>query len=647
MSSSKRQRLSEVAGLGGVSDRSLALILENVRRNPIEGEVSRHALNRASSSSVADVRTTLRLPKTTGGTFEWHILQPQNVLQKLVGASSGLKAAFEEAWSAQPCSFDRPWSLVMYFDELTPGNVLRPDNKRKTMAVYLSVRELGPQVLCHCEAWATIALVRTSVIRTIVGGWSRMLKDLVRSMFLGASGFGTAGVVLQLDRPRLLFAQLRNILADEAALKLAFDSKGASGLRPCPVCRNVVASGSDLATRDASGYLVEIHCADAQRLEFCSDADIWRSADLLRQSKDTLSSRLFMELQQSTGFNFNPDGLLWDLELRTNFLPASAFTYDPMHCVFSQGIVGTELHLFLRRCKEEVGVTYEHLRTFCKADWVWPHFSKDKGRGLHEVFSSSRARASGDGFKASASETLMVLPLVRHFAERVVAPTGKCGEELECLHALGGVVSALLSAKRGDPQGVEALAAAAPQHLRLFTRTYGEGATKPKHHYTLHLASQVRRDGMVLDAFTLERKHQDAKRAAENTDNTNSFEMSMLSRMHLSEVRALSDAAFTDGLAGPTAAGFNLTLAEAMSVKGLKVAVGDVVLLRGNAFWVGACCRTSTGVLGAVARPMRLVSRARSAETWSRGATFVHVDAEGMTLPSCWTVDGDDFVVVP
>ncbi len=154
-------------------------------------------------------------------------MQPQLLLQKYVHQSSALAAAFKEALRDHPNTYNSPWSMVVYFDELTPGNVLRPDNRRKIMAVYMGFKELGAHIICKTEAWFTIAVVRMTQVREVVGGWSHMLRVLLRRVFLDQPSFSSAGVLLQFDQPHLFFATLTNIIADEAALKLALDSKGA------------------------------------------------------------------------------------------------------------------------------------------------------------------------------------------------------------------------------------------------------------------------------------------------------------------------------------------------------------------------------------------------------------------------------------
>ena len=158
-----------------------------------------------------------------------------------------------------------------------------------------------------------------------------MLTVLFKKLFLGLDGMSSAGVVLQLDEPTLLFAKLGDILADEAALKLAFDAKGASGLRPCQLCKNVRMKGSDLANRDATHYFIKITCPDVTRFDLLTVTDMFQAMDLLLASRDTKTKKEFDQLQMSLGHNWNPHGLLADQALRRHVLPISTLTYDPMH----------------------------------------------------------------------------------------------------------------------------------------------------------------------------------------------------------------------------------------------------------------------------------------------------------------------------
>ena len=73
---------------------------------------------------------------------------------------------------------------MFYGDEVTPGNVLRQDNKRKMFAVYVSIKEFGPNLLKHERMWLPLFVVRSVVAKKIPGGISACIRAIFRRLFL-------------------------------------------------------------------------------------------------------------------------------------------------------------------------------------------------------------------------------------------------------------------------------------------------------------------------------------------------------------------------------------------------------------------------------------------------------------------------------
>ena len=186
---SKRRRLQELVGIKGVSDAALSAILQEVRREPVEGDASRRVCNTAARAAIRDVEVCVDLPLIKGGTAKWTFLHPLRLLRKCLDESPQLRSAYKSALLERPNSMASPWGLILYFDELVPGNVLRLDNKRKTMSVYMSFMQLGHERLSKTEFWFTLAVARANVIRAIDGGWSNMYRILLRSLFFGSQQF--------------------------------------------------------------------------------------------------------------------------------------------------------------------------------------------------------------------------------------------------------------------------------------------------------------------------------------------------------------------------------------------------------------------------------------------------------------------------
>ena len=100
-----------------------------------------------------------------------------------------------------------PANLVIYADEATPGNVLRLDNRRKVLAVYVTLREFGPDLVKHADMWLPLAILRSSQIKDILGGTSFCMRTLLRRIFI-TDKVTSEGVLLDLQLPQSRFVRL-------------------------------------------------------------------------------------------------------------------------------------------------------------------------------------------------------------------------------------------------------------------------------------------------------------------------------------------------------------------------------------------------------------------------------------------------------
>jgi hypothetical protein len=180
------------------------------------------------------VRCVETLKLTNGGTFDWEFADPGRLLASMVDHSLALNSLFAEAASRSPPRIDRPWSLVVGFDEFTPGNKLKVDNRRKTMVLSFSFLEFGQVSLSKAIAWQSPVCMRAGLIHQVVGGWSHVLKTYLQRQLLGTGGLAGEGLPLVVNgKPLLLFAKLTNLLSDGDGLRQALDWKGHASLKPC------------------------------------------------------------------------------------------------------------------------------------------------------------------------------------------------------------------------------------------------------------------------------------------------------------------------------------------------------------------------------------------------------------------------------
>ena len=276
-------QLREFVGRGGVSTTALSEIIKAVGASPITN-VTRADLHNAMVQNVLPVMTTEVVPLADGGEFIWEYCDPRRLIPCVLSKSPELRKLYARTLLECPCTMDRPWSVVLAFDELTPGNVLRQDNQRKMMNLCMNFLELGPSALCHDATWFIIAVVRSVKIKKVVGGWSRMFRMVLRKLFMGVDSLSAAGIAIALDdAPLLLFGSLGGILADLDGWKVGFDLKGAKALKPCAKCKNVLAKDSDLAGR-AGDEFVELTCCDFSAFVAASDDDLVLSMEILMQA---------------------------------------------------------------------------------------------------------------------------------------------------------------------------------------------------------------------------------------------------------------------------------------------------------------------------------------------------------------------------
>ena len=107
--------------------------------------------------------------------------------------------------------------------------------------------------------------------------------------------------------------------------------------------------------------------------------------------------------------NHNPHGLLLDKQIRPHFQPLQMHTEDWAHVYLCNGIGGGEKWQLLERLKAR-DVKYVTFREEMQL-WKWPKHHTG-GKGVWRLFSDARAKANKEGWKSSASEFLMIYPIV-------------------------------------------------------------------------------------------------------------------------------------------------------------------------------------------------------------------------------------------
>ena len=265
-----------------------------------------------------------------------------------------------------------PFKLVLYIDEVCPGNPLRPDKSRTTQCVYWTFADLPANILVQSGMWFVFCAVRSSLVLELPGKVSGFMRRILNIFFKENGASMDRGVVVHHNgSSTLVTATFSGFIADEKALKEVYNIKGASGSKPCPTCLNVVQFLDEDALAGSS--LVPISCTDYSLLQYHTNDTFYAMVDRLQAASAGPKARL-KELEQIFGLNYDPNGLLYDPYLRNKVRPTDHTIRDWMHTLVSHGMAGTEMAM-LFAALGKVGLKLDQIAAYA-SKFVLP-----KGRG--------------------------------------------------------------------------------------------------------------------------------------------------------------------------------------------------------------------------------------------------------------------------
>jgi len=128
----KLQRLNNLRrSVPHVSQSALSAILEDVNRNGVPDLINRNAIHESREAAVdmdtpfGKLHQVLEL-EPARGTKKIHlsVIHPLGLLWVLCSTCACFSCYMEQVMLALPPTFDNPWALILYSDEVTPGNPL-------------------------------------------------------------------------------------------------------------------------------------------------------------------------------------------------------------------------------------------------------------------------------------------------------------------------------------------------------------------------------------------------------------------------------------------------------------------------------------------------------------------------------------------
>ena len=235
----RRRKLLETSGLLGINQDKLLQVLHMVKRMSPEEMVlaTGRGLSKSSSSRMlnrffARVGEYIDLPATDGPDVRVWFVSITKVWTLLL---EDYTEGYPRLLLQLPRSTrENPWSLVAYGDEITPGNVMDPDNHRKAFGVTFTLKDFGPKTLCHTEAWLPWCVIRSIQHHKIRGGMSTVWRFLLRHVFVTQK----AHLGVACGRLGTVYINLANLIMDGDAWHLTYQMFASKALVPC-TCLNL------------------------------------------------------------------------------------------------------------------------------------------------------------------------------------------------------------------------------------------------------------------------------------------------------------------------------------------------------------------------------------------------------------------------
>ena len=205
-----------------------------------------------------------------------HIAHPHAMLWYATYNLHGWQQLFFDRLQRYPSTEAQPWKMILYSDEVTPGDPLGPISTRKVQCLYWSFLELGIAALSREDAWFHVGVKRSKDCIAVAGGLAQLIGGVLKACF-PRHGYNLSKGGILLKRPDgtqfRFFAELHIFIQDGAAHKLTFQCKGDGGMKCCILCMNCVATESDVISFDGSN-LLNANIYRQRDMDLASDSDL-------------------------------------------------------------------------------------------------------------------------------------------------------------------------------------------------------------------------------------------------------------------------------------------------------------------------------------------------------------------------------------
>ena len=227
-SDTRAKRLKADRRLVAISSAPKSAIASILAQLHADGELADGSLRGSSTESVrkhlgrsvaalADTPTpygplvqNMVLP--TSPPFSWPDIHPMALVFYLSSISSSFTRVLSE------CATSQGLRIVLYIDEYRPGNILRPDKGRATQNIFWVFTGWPQWLLSRVDAWMLFGCLRSSVLASLPGGTSNLMRRVLK-VFFSPSGGPNIETGLVLHPSTFMQATFAGFLGDEKGLK--------------------------------------------------------------------------------------------------------------------------------------------------------------------------------------------------------------------------------------------------------------------------------------------------------------------------------------------------------------------------------------------------------------------------------------------
>lgn len=415
-SSSSKDVYVAAAGHSYVSQSGIVALLRSVKERGLPEAISRPSLKRAREKAMMQqtplgpLYSTVALACEDNETIHVPVVNPLPLLWVTLQDNQEFSEWFWSVMDRQGNSATQPFRVIVYADEILPGDQLKATNSRKLAAFYWSVLEYEGQLGSE-QLWMHLVVLRTLHVKRVLGGYSQILKK-VCDLFVTQPSDIRLGVGLPgLHGTKFVFGKVAVVLGDEAALKQLWSNKGSSGTFCCMFCQNVVNHLLGLAEHDNTGRLISSCSPSLHNAVLHTDRSVIDAARHLANEMPRLRKGAFEDLEKQLGLTWVDHGALWDHTFLTRVGgPISMTSFDWMHCYLVNGLFNSEASSLLGVLQSEHGLGLKELVAYMKTLCL-PH--KVAGRAISGI--RPLEKHNSGPLACSASEGLSLYPIIRSF----------------------------------------------------------------------------------------------------------------------------------------------------------------------------------------------------------------------------------------